>query len=383
MTGGQTILVLGGGIGGVAAANALRRRLDARHRIVVVDRDERFDFAPSFLWVMTGVRRLEQVSRPLSGLERRGIEVVRGEVGRVDPASRAATVGGRAMTADHLIVAMGAEFAPDAIPGLAEGGHTFVTLGGAERLRQALDGVKRGRVLLITAEPAYKCPAAPYEAAMLVDGLARRRGLRASVEIELHTAEPGPMGVAGPEVSAAVQSMVEAKGIRYHPAHQIVRVENRRAHFADGVSVEFDLLIYMPPIRPPRALAGSGLVDAGGWVPVDRNTLETPYARVWAVGDVTVIPLAMGKPLPKAGVFAHAQAEVVAHNIARIVRGQAPTRRFDGHGSCFVEAGGGKAGVGAGDFYAEPLPHVRMRRPCRLWHVGKVLFERQVMRRWI
>jgi len=50
---------------------------------------------------------------------------------------------------------------------------------------------------------AYKCPAAPYEAAMLIDGMLRRRGLRQAVELEIHSAEPGPMGVAGPEASGA------------------------------------------------------------------------------------------------------------------------------------------------------------------------------------
>jgi sulfide:quinone oxidoreductase len=91
----------------------------------------------------------------------------------------------------------------------------------------------------------------------------------------------------------------------------------------------------------------------------------------------------MGKPLPRAGVFAHAQAEVVARNIARVVAGCAPEGRFDGHGGCFIETGSGKAGFGAGDFYAEPRPAVQMRGPGRVWHMGKVLFEKHVMWQWL
>ena len=52
-----TVLVLGGGIGGAAAANALRVRLGQRHRIVVVERDAEQVFAPSLLWLMVGQRR--------------------------------------------------------------------------------------------------------------------------------------------------------------------------------------------------------------------------------------------------------------------------------------------------------------------------------------
>jgi sulfide:quinone oxidoreductase len=379
----QTILILGGGIGGVVAANRLRKRLGRRHRVVLVDREPTFALAASFLWVMTGDRKPDQIARPLARLERKGIEVLLGEVERIDPARREAVVDGRTLQADHLIVALGAQFAPEAVPGLATAGLTFCTLDGATRLRDALHVMRGGRLVVLTAAPAYKCPAAPYEAAMLIDSLLRRRGVRSAVEVALHSAEPGPMGVAGQEASAAVRAMVEGKGIAYHPGHQIARAEAGQVHFTDGAALDVDLLVYVPPIHPPSVLAASGLVDATGWVQVDRNTLETRFPGVYAVGDATLIPLAMGKPLPRAGVFAHGQAEVVARNIALVLTGKTPVERFDGHGACFIETGSGLAGFGAGDFYAEPRPVVRMRRPGRLWHAGKVLFEKQVMWQWL
>jgi sulfide:quinone oxidoreductase len=109
---------------------------------------------------------------------------------------------------------------------------------------------------------------------------------------------------------------------------------------------------------------------------VDRHTLATKHLGVYAVGDITVIPLKMGRPLPKAGVFAHGQAEVVAHNIAREWTGKHEPRRFEGEGMCFIEAGGGRAGMGRGNFYAEPLPDVRLHQPGLLWHGAKVLYEK-------
>jgi len=384
MNGKQTILVLGGGVGGVVAAVELRKKLPEAHRIVVVERAEQHLFAPSLLWLMTGRRSASEISRPLDRLRKKGIEVVRGEIERVDPKTREVVVDGTTLGGDYLVIALGAELAPDLIPGLAEAGHNFYDLRGAEDLRDALRAFASGRLIVLTAAPAYKCPAAPYEAAMLLEYDCRKRRVRDAVQIDLYAAEPGPMGVAGPEVSKAVRGMVEEKGIRYHPEHQVVTVDPRarRIVFANGARAEYDLLAYVPPHRAPRVVREAGLVGESGWIKVDRQTLETSFERVFAIGDVTSIPLKLGKPLPKAGVFAHGEAEVVAANIARAITGKGEPRVFDGHGECFIETGDGKAGLGRGDFYAEPLPEVKLFKVGRHWHAGKVLFEKDWLRRW-
>jgi len=230
----QTVLVLGGGIGGVATANRRRSRLDRRHRVVLVDREESFAFAASYLWVMTGKRTPAQVTRPLRRLQRRGIDVRIGTVEGIDPAARSVVVDGQVLTGDHLVVSLGAQQVPETIPGLAEHGHTFATLPGAQQLGLELDRIESGRVLVTTASPIYRCPAAPYEAAFLIDSVLRRRGVRDRVDVVVHAAEPAPMGVAGPHVSAAVTRLLAARGISYRPGHQITGVESQLARFADG-----------------------------------------------------------------------------------------------------------------------------------------------------
>lgn len=384
MTGGRTVLILGGGVGGVVAATRLRQRLSKDHRVVLIDREADHLFQPSLLWVMVGARDAGRIRRPLERLRRKGIEVVRGEVEAMDPVERRAWVDGRERTGDAVIVTLGAELAPEAVPGLAEGGHNLYTLPGAVALRDALRRLERGRVVVVTAAPSYKCPAAPYEAALLLEGACRRRGIRGDVELRVYAAEPGPLAVAGPHVSAAVRGMLEEKGIAYHPEHSVRSVDpvSRRLVFTNGVEAEYDLLAYVPPHRPPALVRDAGLAGDGDWVRVDRHTLRTDFPWVFAVGDVTSIPLALGKPLPKAGVFAHRQAEVVARNLALAWTGRGRPERFDGRGSCFIEAGDGRAGYGAGDFYAEPVPRVRIHRPAWWWHVGKVLFEQSWLRRW-
>jgi sulfide:quinone oxidoreductase len=378
----QTVLVAGGGIGGVATANRLRGRLDKRHRVVLVNREPDFTLAASYLWVMTGARRPEQITRSLKRLERRGIEVVVGDVTDVDPTTRTLTVGDRRLTGDHLVMSLGADWATDQVPGLGEHGHTYATLPGAQRLARELQRIESGRIVVVTAAPLYKCPAAPYEAALLIDAGLRARGVRDRVQVVVRSAEPAPMPVAGPDVSAAVRQLLADRGIDYQPGRQITAAEPGTVRFGD-TSEDADLLVYMPPIVAPPVIANSALAADDGWIHADRATLATDFDGVYAIGDNTQIVLGIGKPLPRAGVFAHGQAHVVADTISAIITGKPAPSGFDGHGGCFIETGAGRAAYGSGNFYGDPAPTVTLHSPARHWHWGKAAFEFRVMRRWL
>ncbi|MCK5383568.1 MAG: NAD(P)/FAD-dependent oxidoreductase [Gammaproteobacteria bacterium] len=380
---GKTVLVLGGGIGGIVASTRLRKQLPRDHRVVLIEREADYIFAPSFLWLMTGLRRREKISRPLARLQK-GIERVQGTIEKIDPESRTVIVNGRELAGDYLIIAMGADLVPETIPGLVEAGHNFYTLAGAESLRDARLGLHAGRVAVLVSAMPFKCPAAPYEAAMLLEYDFRKRKLHQDIKVDLYSPEPGPMPVAGPEVSRQVRELVESRGIVYHPEHVVTQVDpdQQVIHFANDATVPFDLLAYVPPHRAPKAVTECGLTGESGWVSVDRQTLETRFPGVFAIGDVTGIMLGIGKPLPKAGVFAHGEAEVVAGNLVHEITGKGKPARFNGHGECFIETGDGKAGFGSGNFFAEPAPEIKLRQPSRTLHVGKVAFEKYWLYEW-
>jgi sulfide:quinone oxidoreductase len=220
---------------------------------------------------------------------------------------------------------------------------------------------------------------------MLIKDSCDKRGIDDKTQVDLYAAEPGPMGVTGPEVSAGVRKMVEEKGIAFYPEHQVTEVDAqaRRIAFDNGATADFDLLAYVPPHRAPRVVREAGLIDDSGWIPVNRNTMDTRFPGVYAIGDVTGISLKMDKPLPMAGVFAEREGQAVAANIALDITGQGEPASFNGHGECFVEAGGGKAGFGRGNFYAEPTPQIQLFKANRRWHIGKVMFEKNWFRRWL
>ena len=380
----KTILILGGGVGGLVAGNELRRLLPREHHIIVVEKNAQHAFAPSFLWLMTGDRKPERITRPVRELVRSGVEIVHAEARAIDVAKQQVETGARSLNYDYLIIALGTELAPEWIPGLTGAAHTFYTFEGAMKLHQALEAFTGGMIALAVFAMPYKCPGAPHEGAMLIADCFRKRGLREKVDIQMFTPEPQPMPVAGPVLGDMIKQMLQSKGISFHASHKLsaVNPQTRELTFEGKSPVKYDLLVAIPPHRAPSLVREAGLANEAGWVPVDRASLATKHENVYAIGDITAISIpGRWKPdvpmmLPKAGVFAHNHAEVVAHRIAAKINGRTPKEAFCGDGYCMLEAGEELAGFAYGNFFAEPSPQITLHKIGKTWHVGKVLFEK-------
>jgi sulfide:quinone oxidoreductase len=272
------------------------------------------------------------------------------------------------MAGDQLVLALGAEPDMDAVPGLAKSAHTFYTVPGAEKLRSALDSFQGGRLVVLIPRTPFPCPPGPYEASLLIHAMLERRGIRQQTVLEVWTVEKSPMPTAGPQMGEKIIGELTARGIGFHPLNKAARVDDARRAviFEDGRETSFDLLVAVPPHRAPQVVVEAGLAGSAGWIPVDPTTLEVKVPgiapQVYAVGDVTSVSLpgrydpSVGLALPKAGVFAAAQGEVVATRIAAALRGEPPTATFDGRGYCFIEVGGGRAMRGDGSFFDLPYP---------------------------
>ncbi|MHB1050610.1 MAG: NAD(P)/FAD-dependent oxidoreductase [Bacteroidota bacterium] len=380
---GKTIVIVGGGVGGIVVSNELRQKLPSSHRVILIEKNDVHTFAPSYLWMMTGDRTPERISKPQRSLVREGVEVINAKVTKIDVSSKSVTTSNQELKYDFLVVALGAELAPELIPGLPESALSYYSFDETLRLQKALADFKGGAISLVVCSLPYKCPGAPHEGAMLIADYFRRRGMQDKVKVHLYTPEPQPMPVAGPQLGEAVKQMLATKGISFHPLHKIVSVDSqsRAISFEGKDPVFFDMLVAIPPHRAPHIARAAGLSNEAGWIPVDRSTLKTNADNVYAIGDVTAIGIpGRWKPdvpmmLPKAGVFAHDQAEIVAKRITDEINGQTPSAQFCGAGYCMLEAGEGMAGFAYGDFLNDPHPTLQLRNIGRAWHWGKIIFE--------
>ncbi len=374
-------LILGAGFGGISVATELRRLLEGDHEVVLVDRAERFAMGLRKLWELVGQATIADGSRPRASLRERGIDVVRSEIRAIDPAARAVETDAGRLEGDHMVVALGAVSRPDLVPGLEEHGHDVWSFAGVPSAASALARFSGGRIVVLIAGAPYPCPPAPFECAMHLHEHLRARGIRERSEIELSTVQPMLMPNAGREGSEWMAARLAERGIAWRVASPVTRVEEGRVVLAEG-ELAFDLLIAVPPHRPPPVVTESGLTGESGWIDVDPGTLETDRPGVFAIGDVTRIRLANGLPLPKAGVIAERQGERVAAAIAAQVRGAPAPPAFTGTGRCFVEIGADAAATVDGEFYATPEPRIVLSEPDAAHAREKRLFESELLERW-
>ncbi|MFV2065212.1 MAG: NAD(P)/FAD-dependent oxidoreductase, partial [Chloroflexota bacterium] len=288
------------------------------------------------------------------------------------------TIDDERSEADTLIVALGAERATDAIPGLAENGIDVYDRDLNAQHAATIEAFSGGRVVVGVFGAPYPCPPAPYELALLLSERFDEREI--SYGMLVSTVLPRSLPLLGEAGCAAFDGRLANAGVSLRTDTKASEVRPGEILF-DGGRIPFDLLLAVPPHRVPAAVRDAGMTGPGGWIPVEPRTLQTRFPGVYAVGDVTAIPLSTGAAMPKAGVFAQAEGEVVAARIADTISGQEPSATFAGEGLCFLETGRGKAAAMQGTFLTDP-PKVVLTESSEEGFAAKRSFESERLAAW-
>ena len=370
------VLILGAGFGGLELATRLSDTLGDEVRVTLLDHGDSFHFGFSKLDVMFGRQATADVRLRYSDISKQGVEFRQERVTSIDPAKRRVTTDQGSYDADVLAVALGADYDCAATPGFEQGGFEFYSVAGAERMRHVLPDLDSGAVMFGILGHPFKCPPAPFEAAMLLHDRLVERGVRGSVEIRVF----GPMAAPVPvteQVSQAILGALGERAIEYVPRQLVVGLDtdSRQARLESGESVPYDLFIGIPVHCVPEVVESSGLA-VDGWVPVEHANLATRFPDVYALGDVS------GAPVAKAGVFAEAAARAVADDIAARLRGTELVRPYEGAGNCYVEFGGGMVGKVEANFLAGPKPTARLVGPSPELAAEKAEFASSRRERW-
>jgi len=360
----KNVLILGGGVGGTIVANILARKTSAENiKITLVDAKDKHVYQPGFIYVAFGNEKPESLIKDERKLLNKRVEFIVDEATKVDAEKKHVfTKSGKVLDYDYLVMATGARLNAAEVPGYEDAFH-FYDLESALKLRDALKNFNQGKIVIGIGGLPYKCPPAPSESACQLDYVFRQRGLRDKVDI--HYLSPLPRVFPIESVSPLIQKVMESKGIAVTEMFNIETIDpkTKTVSSLEGESIQYDLLIVVPPHRGAKIVEDSGLGDRGGWIPTDKHTLKVKgHGNMYAVGDCTDIPTS------KAGATAHYEAKIIAENIAAEIKGER-LKEYDGKVRCFFDAGFKRATTISFNFDHPPKPIPLSRH----WYWGKML----------
>ena len=382
MTNIPHIVILGGGFGGLSAANELRNSLQSSQvKITVIDKKDWFMVGFAKLWIINGTRTFENSIGSLNELSKKEIDFIKDEILSINLKNKNVKTKSQNISFDFLIISMGAVLAPQKIPGLQENGFNLYDHKQLLEIHDRLEKIKSGKIAISIMGMPYKCPPAPFEASLLIDSMLRKRGIRDSVQIDFYSPAPITLPAAGPEVSKQILELVNSEKIIFHNSSKIKSVEDKKLIFENS-EADFDLLLAIPPHIAPKVIYDSGLAKESGFIPIDRDC-KTPFENVFAVGDVTSLTVAENIAVPKAGVFAEGEGITVAKNIISQIQSKEESELFDGKGGCFIESGRDTASIIEVDMFSNSKPSTSLTKATSDNLSKKVEFEKERMSKWL
>jgi sulfide:quinone oxidoreductase len=398
----STIVVLGGGIGGISAAFELKDELGDAHEIVLVSDQAHFEFTPSNPWVAVKWRKPESIRLDLNKLmAKHGIQFVGKAVKRVQPESHNLLLeDDDVLTYNYLVIASGPRLAFDEIPGLGpHGGFTgsVCKTDHAHLMSEKFEEfcANPGPVVIGAAQGA-SCYGPAYEYTFIIETELRRRKIRDKVPMTFVTPEPyiGHLGLDGVgDTKGMLESEMRERHIKWHTNARIDAVEDGLMKITqvdeqgkDKVSHElkFAHSMILPAFTGIEAVMGvEGLSNPRGFIIVDEHQRNPTYPEIFAVGVCVAIPPVGGTPLPvgvpKTGYMIESMVTATVQNLAEILAGREPTHHATWNAFCLADFG--DRGVAFIALPQIPPRNTNWSGSGRWVHWAKIGFEKYYLRK--
>ncbi len=334
------VVILGGGTGGVIVANLLGRKAKKVAEITLVSKQEKVFYEADLPYRIFDKKSLKSQYKPVRKVVNKNVNVLLEEVTGLDVENKLVSFkNGNSISYDYLVIATGAHYDFDSVPGYKEGAYHYYNEEGIKELRKALDEFVEkgtgGNVVVGIADLPFKCPVAPLEGVFMMEHFLRRKKLRKTTQ--LHYLSPIGGAFSIEQANVHIEKKFAKKNINLHTFFntETIHADKKVVESLEGDEIEYDLLLMVPPHKGQTYLQGSPIADESGWVNVNTKTLQNEdYPNIFALGDTANLPVS------KAGSSAHYQAMAVAHNLVNVLKGKIELsqvkERYNGHATCLV-----------------------------------------------
>jgi len=359
------ILILGGGFGGVVAAEQLAQQLGGDHQITLVSRSRRFVFYPSLVRLAFGQCGVDDVSFDLRhALLDRRVNFIEAEVAHIDPAERRVVIAHGEiqgnLTYDYLVFALGRRLATERITGFYEHAHHLLDVNKAIKFGKAVEDFHEGHAVIGECAGA-RLPVPVYETAFALARQLEERGERERARITIVS----PLAISeqfGADVGIALKQALDAHGIEFVFDFAATKITKAELQTGTGQSLDFKLLMLLPPFQGSPAASYLGITDDDGYIKVDDTMRVVGQDRVFAVGDSTNFSG------PKLGHMAVRQATVAAANVLAEIKGDMSVAHYRHELKSVIDIGGKDNIYLQKDMWANEPGSVRQGH---FWHWAK------------
>ena len=398
----STIVVLGGGIGGLSAAFELKDELGDKHEIIVVSDQQHFEFTPSNPWVAVKWRKPEAIRLDLDELlAKHGIRFIGNAVKRVQPESHSLLLeNDERLSYNFLVIASGPKLAFEEIPGLGPHGGFTQSVCKTDHASIIADGFEAfcanpGPVIIGAAQGA-SCYGPAYEYTFIIETELRKRKIRDKVPMVFVTPEPyvGHLGLDGVgDTKSMLESELRERHIKWYTNTRIDQVEDGLMKItqvnddgSDKVSHElkFAHSMILPAFTGIDAVMGiEGLANPRGFIVVDENQRNPTYPDIFAVGVCVAIPPVGPTPLPvgvpKTGYMIESMVTATVQNITEVLNDKDPTHTATWNAFCLADFG--DRGVAFMALPQIPPRNTNWSGSGKWVHWAKVGFEKYYLRK--
>ncbi|KAJ7063264.1 FAD/NAD-P-binding domain-containing protein [Mycena amicta] len=343
------VLVIGGGTAGLSVANQIFNRFKAAGKklnsgdIAIIDDSEYHFYQPGWTLVGAGLKKKTEFARPLPSLIPSHLTLISDKVKAFLPeSSSVATVDGRTIAYESLVVAAGLQVNWGAIQGLPQalqnstsGVSSIYSYETCDKVWSDIDALRSGNAVFTQPAGVIKCAGAPQKIMWMAWDRYRRTSRSQKVQVDFYTGMPTMFSVK--KYSDALNELRISRGVGGHFGHNLVAIDdaNHKATFKKGdesVVVDYTVLHVTPPMGPRDFIKSSPISDSAGWVDVNSATLRhnnEKFGNIWALGDCSSLPTS------KTAAAIAAQAPVLVENLFSVVdTGKLSSATYDGYTSC-------------------------------------------------
>lgn len=353
------IVIVGGGTAGITVAARLRNA-DPSLDVAIIEPFETHYYQPLWTLVGGGMFKPEESGRDEASLIPYGVKWIKDFVASFAPGSNSVTTqNGETITYDYLIVAPGIQVNWDKVKGLKEsvgkdGVCSNYSIDTVASTWEFVRKLKQGVALFTQPDGPVKCGGAPQKICYLAEDHFRRSGVRDKIEVIFTLAAPRLFAVD--RYREILEKVAERKGVEPRFRHNLVEIRSaskeaiyRHMDTNDEIVIKYDMIHVTPPMSAPDFVSGSELAGEGGWVEVDKHSLQhTRFSNVFGLGDASSLPTS------KTGAAVRKQAPVLVSNLFSLMKQQPLTASYDGYTSCPVVTGYDSLVLAEFDYSGQP-----------------------------